>query len=121
MSMMAFSVLARDMTEADYVNAWCTADRGETEKVLFLNGRYVARVDCSTPDYAIEFDFAHKWAECGYQALFYGALENKLPACMLIIEVASECRFIENLQTITRHWHIPLRIMLTGPAAGECD
>lgn len=44
------------------------------------------RVDCLMEEYAIEFDFAKKWAECIGQALFYAEMTGKKPVCFLIIE-----------------------------------
>lgn len=44
------------------------------------------RVDCLTEQYAVEVDFAKKWAECIGQALYYGERTKKYPACVLIME-----------------------------------
>ena len=44
------------------------------------------RVDCLTPTLAVEIDFANKWAECIGQALYYGKMTNRQPACVLIME-----------------------------------
>ena len=46
-------------TEAYYVEQWCTPSFGKKEFRLWD----MTRVDCLTKDYAIEFDFAKKWAE----------------------------------------------------------
>lgn len=43
------------------------------------------RVDISTPTYAIEVDFARKWAECIGQALYYGLMTGKKPVCLVLI------------------------------------
>lgn len=44
------------------------------------------RVDCLTDKLAVEVDFAPKWAECIGQALYYGKMTGKRPACVLIME-----------------------------------
>ena len=48
-----------NQVEAYYQNEWCTPDFGRKEVILWD----MTRVDCITKDYAIEFDFAKKWAE----------------------------------------------------------
>lgn len=68
--------------EKDYQCHWCNAKGGQLEYVLPDN----ARIDCLLPDKAVEVDFAAKWAECIGQALYYGNMTNKIPACLLIME-----------------------------------
>lgn len=43
------------------------------------------RVDCLTDDYAIEVDWAKKWAEGIGQSLYYAEMTNKKPAVALIV------------------------------------
>ena len=76
--------------EAYYVNQWCTSDFGRKEAVLWD----MTRVDCLAKDYAIEFDFAHKWAESIGQALYYAEVLQKEAGIVLIVENllnASDC------------------------------
>lgn len=68
--------------EKDYQCHWCNAKGGQLEYVLPDK----ARVDCLLSDKAVEVDFAAKWAECIGQALYYGNMTNKIPACLLIME-----------------------------------
>lgn len=68
--------------EKNYQDAWCKANGGSLEVVLYDK----ARVDCVTPDYAIEFDFAKKWGESIGQSLYYGTVLNKKPGIVLIME-----------------------------------
>lgn len=44
------------------------------------------RVDCITNTHAIEFDFAHKWAEAIGQSLYYASQTKLKPGIYLIIE-----------------------------------
>ena len=44
------------------------------------------RIDCLTSSYAIEVDFAKKWAESIGQSLYYGLMTNKRPGILLIME-----------------------------------
>lgn len=68
--------------EADYQQAWCSAQQGVSEYQL----QDLARVDCLLHQYAVEFDFANKWAESIGQALYYGLKTNRTPAVVLIME-----------------------------------
>ena len=65
-----------------YQHAWCSANGGVEE---FQNKDYT-RVDCITKKYAVEFDFANKWAESVGQALYYGIMTGKKPLVVLILE-----------------------------------
>lgn len=84
---------ARANRESVYQNLWCTAKGGVAESPLpETNFTALAktinrtRVDCLLTDYAIEFDFADKWAEAIGQALYYGAGTNRKPGIVLIME-----------------------------------
>jgi hypothetical protein len=68
--------------EREYQEAWAEKNNAEMEVVL-EDG---ARVDCVTEEYAIEFDFAKKWAESIGQALYYAIKTDKKPAIVLIME-----------------------------------
>lgn len=61
-----------------------------------------ARVDCLTDEYAIEFDFAPKWAESIGQALYYAEKTGKKPGVVLILEKAGEERFLKRLETVAK-------------------
>lgn len=68
--------------EEEYQRSWCEAQRGEME-VILANG---ARVDCVTAYFAVEFDFADKWAESLGQALCYADGTGLEPGIVLIVE-----------------------------------
>lgn len=53
--------------EKYYQNQWCGKWNGSKEDRL----KDKTRVDCVTKNYAIEFDFAPKWAESFGQAKYY--------------------------------------------------
>ena len=55
------------------------------------------RVDILTEYYAIEVDFATKWAEAIGQALFYAAKTNSKPGILLIMEYETDTRYLERL------------------------
>jgi len=50
------------------------------------------RVDCLTSTYAIEVDFASKWAESVGQSLHYGLMTDKKSGVLLIMENGAKDR-----------------------------
>ncbi len=70
---------ARVHRESWYQERWC---EGLIEYVLPDR----ARVDCLTPEYAVEVDFADKWAEAIGQSLYYASMTDRQPAILLIME-----------------------------------
>jgi len=76
--------------ERDYQEVWCKQAGGITEYVLDDG----ARVDCLTDDYAIEFDFAPKWAEAVGQSLYYALKTGRKPGIVLILEKKEDRRFL---------------------------
>ena len=83
--------------EKYYQEKWCKANGGIVEYRL----KDGTRVDCLTDEYAIEFDFAVKWAEAIGQSLYYGIMTNHKPAIFLIIEKPKEKRYLKRLKTVT--------------------
>lgn len=69
-------------TEREYQELWCAKHKGVTEYRLSDK----TRVDCLTDSLAVEVDFAPKWHECIGQALYYGRMTKRQPACVLIME-----------------------------------
>ena len=69
--------------EKEYQKAWCDKYHGELEYVLDDK----TRVDCLTKNYAVEFDFAPKWAEAIGQSYYYAIKTDRHPAvvCQLFI------------------------------------
>lgn len=83
--------------EKDYQRVWCNAHGGTMEYLLPDK----ARVDCVTPGYAIEFDFAKKWAESIGQALYYGTELNKPSGVVLILEHgSSDTKYLKRLKAV---------------------
>jgi len=79
---------ARLNSERYYQTNWC-AGHG-TDSVTEYRLRDATRVDCMAQIdgvfYAIEFDFADKWAEAIGQALYYARMTKRKPAVVLIVE-----------------------------------
>ena len=82
--------------ESYYVNQWCTSDFGRKEAVLWD----MTRVDCLTKDYAIEFDFAKKWAESVGQALYYSKMTGKAPAVVLILTSPNDYHYVKRVERL---------------------
>ena len=80
--------------ESYYVNQWCTGDFGRKEAVLWD----MTRVDCLAKDYAIEFDFAKKWAESIGQSLYYAKMTGKKPAVVLILTSLADYRYVKRVE-----------------------
>jgi hypothetical protein len=78
-----------------YQAAWC-GEHGGTMEVIFADG---ARADCVTADHAIEFDFAHKWAESVGQSLLYAADTGKRAGIVLIVGPGDE-HYLQRLQHV---------------------
>ncbi|MFZ3066252.1 MAG: hypothetical protein WA277_13330 [Nitrospirota bacterium] len=93
--------------EKDYQNVWCAQHNGITEYRLDDK----ARIDCLTEDYAIEFDFAYKWAEAVGQALYYAAKTSKKPGIVIIIEKEKDKRNLKRLEILTDKYNIKLWTM----------
>ncbi len=89
-------MMAPNQNEAYYVNQWCTSDFGRKEAVLWD----LTRVDCLSKDYAIEFDFAKKWAESAGQALYYSKMTKKAPAVVLILNSLTDYRYVKRIERI---------------------
>jgi hypothetical protein len=68
--------LAKD--EKYYQRIYCVGM--ELEHILPSGGR----VDCLSADYAIEVDYADKWAEAVGQSLYYAAATHRRPGIILL-------------------------------------
>ena len=85
-----------NQTESYYVNQWCTSDFGRKEAVLWD----MTRVDCLAKDYAVEFDFAKKWAESIGQALYYAKMTGKKSAVTLILTSPADYRYVKRVERL---------------------
>ncbi|WP_321367633.1 hypothetical protein [uncultured Desulfuromusa sp.] len=95
--------------EKHYQQIWCDAARGITEYRL----PDATRVDCLLDEYAVEFDFASKWAESIGQALYYGYMTDSKPGVVLILEKESDSRYLDRLKLVADKQNITVWTM--GP------
>lgn len=57
------------------------------------------RVDCLTSEYAVEVEFAQKWAESIGQSLYYAERTGKKPGVLLIMGKDDQ-RYLTRLETV---------------------
>lgn len=99
--LLALSVISgcfgsRVLHEKDYQVYWCDKYKGELEYRL-SDG---TRVDCLTSEYAVEVEYAHKWAEAIGQSLFYAKMTGKKPGIVLIMREHGDERFAKRLREV---------------------
>lgn len=70
-----------------------------------------SRIDILCNTYAIEVDFAPKWAESIGQSLFYAKKSNKLPGILLIKSRSQDSVYISRLYSISRDLNIKVWII----------
>ena len=88
--------------EKYYQELWCNEHNGAMEYRLDDG----TRVDCLTDEYAVEMDFAPKWAESVGQSLYYAERTGKLPGVVLIMEHENDERYATRLDTLARRYNI---------------
>ena len=94
--------------EKHYQSLLCSELDGEMEYVL----EDKTRIDCLTDKYAIEVDFAKKWAESIGQSLYYANMSGKKPAIGLIMDEEKDQRYLKRLQLIATEYNIRVFIIL---------
>ena len=90
--------------EKYYQKIWCRENKGITEYILPDK----TRVDCLTKNYAVEFDFASKWAESVGQSLYYAKMTSKKPAIVLIMESNDDEKYYNRAELLAKNYNITL-------------
>ena len=88
-----------------YQQQWQAQHGGEIEVVLPDK----TRCDWVGEEYALEFDFADKWAEAIGQSLYYASRLNKKAAIVLIIEDEADKRFWVRMNAVVKEYHLPIK------------
>lgn len=88
--------------EKYYQQQFCKEMRGIQEYRL----KDSSRVDCLTSEYAIEVDFANKWAEAVGQSLYYSLMTGKQAGIYLIIETPKEEKYLYRLNKVAKKFNI---------------
>lgn len=90
--------------EKYYQKIFCNKINGVMEYTLYDN----TRVDCLTSTYAIEVDFANKWAESIGQSLYYSIETGKSAAVLLIIESPKDIHYLKRFRKVSKQHDIQL-------------
>jgi len=94
--------------EKVYQEHFCQQLGGITEYRL----RDKTRVDCLLKDYAIEVDFAAKWAESIGQSLYYASETSKKAAVLLIMEdEEKDLKYLRRLKRVSQSHGIDIWII----------
>jgi hypothetical protein len=104
---VACSQTTKHYHEKYYQTLLCNELEGKMEYVL----KDRTRVDCLTGQYAIEVDFAKKWAESIGQSLYYADMTGKKPAVGLIMDIEKDQRYFKRLETIAKKYEIKIFII----------
>ena len=99
-----FSFAKHIYPEKVYQKNWCDANYGIMEYKLTDD----TRVDCLTKDYAVEFDFAPKWAEAIGQSLHYSRMTGKKAGINLIIEQPEDFKYYNRIVPLCEMYNITL-------------
>jgi hypothetical protein len=112
LALLLISVIcySQKQPEKYYQNVFATIIKGKTEVVLSDQ----ARVDIVTDTFAIEVDFAHKWAESVGQALYYNIELNKKAGVLLLVDGRKNERYVKRLLKIAERYKITVWLMDTN-------
>lgn len=102
---------ARLNHETHYQEIDCALQSGKTEHVLPDR----TRVDCLTPDLAIEYDFADKWYQCITQSLHYAMFTGTQASCALIIEHDDDNKYFYRADRVIKHYGLPVKLHRVYP------
>jgi len=103
-TLLLSSCAARQLHEKDYQRWWCDHNHGEME--YRLNDS--TRVDCLTREFAVEVEYAHKWAEAIGQSLYYAKETGRKPGVLVIIRNHSDERFLKRLRSVAKEQGIKI-------------
>lgn len=102
--------------EKDYQTLWCSANNGITEVVLSDK----TRVDCVLEDYAVEVDWAKKWAEAVGQSLYYAKVLDKKPGILLLMTNGEKDeKYLQRLRVVTEDLGIKVFVMRSMEVVNE--
>ena len=107
LSLIGCSQTTKKYNEKYYQTLLCDELSGEMEFVL----KDRTRVDCLTNEYAIEVDFAKKWAEGIGQSLYYAHMTDKKPAVGLIMDSTKDRRYYKRIDVIAKEQGIKIFVI----------
>lgn len=102
---LSFGVMAKHKyPEKYYQQKYCV---GEMEVKLADK----TRIDCLMDEYAIEFDFANKWAEAIGQSLHYAFMSGKKAGIVLIVENDKQLWQVAIAENLCRKYNIKMWVI----------
>ena len=104
LAMLFMATQAQAKLEKDYQKETCNG-------VIEYRLDDGCRVDCLTDEYAIEYDFANKWAEAVGQALYYAEKTGKKPAIVLILKNEKQKKHLPKAEVLCKKYGIELGII----------
>ena len=115
--LQCFTALARDNPEAFYTRLFASRLSGARIEVTAPDK---TRCDILTAEYALEVDFANKWAEAIGQSLLYSLQFNRKAGIVLIMERPGDHRHLQRLKKVIAGYKLPVTVWtITSPAEGE--
>ena len=102
--MLVIATQAQAKLEKDYQKETCSG-------IMEYRLDDGSRVDCLTDEYAIEYDFANKWAEAVGQSLYYAEKTGKKPAIMLILKDEKQKKHLPKVKVLCKKYGIELVVI----------
>src|SRR5690606_32212999 len=92
-------------TEREITEKLASKYNAQTEVIAWDN----TRVDLLNDEYAIEVDWAYKWAEAVGQATYYGIVHNRKPGIILLRRKGENVdRYVYRCQVCCAKYGIPV-------------
>ena len=114
--LLYFTALARDNPEAFYTRLFASRLSGARLEAIAPDK---SRCDILTAEYALEVDFANKWAEAIGQSLLYSLHFNRKAGIVLIMERPGDSRHLQRLKKVIAGYKLPVTVWtITSPAEG---
>ena len=100
----------RKKNERYYQEKWCSEKGGTAEVKLEDDTRVDCIANIAEFDYAIEFDWAKKYAESIGQSLHYGIQTGHRAGIVLILQSPDEYKYVLRVGSIIEHYHLPITL-----------
>ena len=115
LTFLSYSAYSEALNERWYQERWCEQNNGQAEVVLDDG----TRCDCITSNFAVEVDFARKWAESIGQSLHYSRMTGKSAGILLIITDANDDRYIHRLIESIHYHNLPIQVWVAWEKHGQ--
>jgi len=107
LSLLSIVAFPQKMKESYYQNGFAIIMKGQKEVVL----DDLARIDIVTDTFAIEVDFAPKWAESIGQSLYYSEKIGRKAGVLLLVNGKKDDRYVARLMEVAVRNHITVWVM----------